>query len=193
MATLACFVTMDAQVIEDFVNRQLELYPHARLLDIYKSCFQDCMGAEHLVNDTTSARAYLEQELATTNPNELMSWYSEPCGIEGNYVRVSLKAVYDGLITADMLLSAFIASANAKRPSIEMWVERWQHIIVAIDDMNLDLPHYQEDKQFINDVLSKSKYAISHSPDYRNNYSPHYRIVSRDIFERDILPLLPQP
>ena len=32
--------------IEGFVNRQLQTYPKLRLLDIYKSCFQDYMGAE---------------------------------------------------------------------------------------------------------------------------------------------------
>ena len=37
--------------IEGFVNRQLQTYPKSRLLDIYKSCFQDYMGAEHLVSD----------------------------------------------------------------------------------------------------------------------------------------------
>jgi len=34
--------------IEGFINRQLQTYPKSRLLDIYKSCFQDYMGAEHL-------------------------------------------------------------------------------------------------------------------------------------------------
>ena len=37
--------------IEGFVNRQLQTYLKSRLLDIYKSCFQDYMGAEHLVSD----------------------------------------------------------------------------------------------------------------------------------------------
>ena len=33
-----------AQGIEDFLNRQMTAYPESHLLDIYKSCFQDCMG-----------------------------------------------------------------------------------------------------------------------------------------------------
>ena len=56
--------------------------------------------------------------------------------------------------------------------------------------MNLSLPHYQDDKSFIDSILSVGKYAISHSPEYREAYHPHYRIVERDIFERALKPLI---
>ena len=180
-----------AQDIGDFVKQQLVAYPQSRLLDIYKSCFQDCMGAEHLVNDTASARAYLAQELVTTNAADYAPEYVEHCGIEGNYVRVSLRAVHDGHISADTLLDAFIASANAGRPTVEQWTEQWHQIVAQIDKMQLGLNEYEQDRQFIEDVLAQGKYAISHSPDYREAYSPHYRIIKRDIYERELKPLLP--
>ena len=109
-------------------------------------------------------------------------------------MRVSLRAVQDGMVDADALLDAFIASANGgHRPSVESWATRWHQIIGTIDSMDLSLPHYEEDKQFIEQMLAQGKYAISHSPDYRDAYSPHYRIVRRDIFERDLMPRLPHP
>jgi len=43
--------TLSAQDIQGFVTKQMQTYPKSRLLDIYKSCFQDYMGAEHLVSD----------------------------------------------------------------------------------------------------------------------------------------------
>lgn len=192
MIGICCF-SAQGQTIEGFVTGMLERYPEARLLDIYKSCFQDYMGAEHLVSDTATVQHYLEQELATTTADDLMPWYWEPCGVYGNYVRVSLRAVHEGLISADVLLNAFIASANsADRPSVEAWSAQWHTIIKVIDQMKLKLPEYVQDKQGIDNVLAHGKYAISHSPDYRNAYAPHYRIVRRDIFERDIKPLLPE-
>ena len=185
-------MALHGQTIEGFVNGLLEQYPKARLLDIYKSCFQDYMGAEHLVSDTAIVRGYLEQELATTAPADMQLWYWEPCGIYGNYVRVSLRAVHEGLITVDELLNAFIASANSdNRPSVEDWSAQWRTIIKVIDRMNLNMPEYAQDKQGIEGVLQQGKYAISHSPDYRNAYAPHYRIVRRDIFEHEIRPNLP--
>ena len=182
---------MSAQDIESFVHKQLESYPQTRLLDIYKSCFQDYMGAEHLVSDRQSVKAYLDDELATTNSDNLMPWYYEPCGIDGNYVRVSLRVIKEDLISEDMLLDAFIRSANGgNRPSLESWKDRWHVIIGTIDLMGLTLPQYSEDKQFLDSILSMGKYAISHSPEYRKAYRPHYRIVERGIFEREIKPLI---
>ena len=173
--------------IEGFINRQLQTYPKSRLLDIYKSCFQDYMGAEHLVSDRQRVKAYLDEELNTTSFDDLMPWYYEPCGIDSRYYRVSIRAIKEGIITEDQLLDAFIRSANSEtRPSVESWSDRWHMIIGTIDQMKLNLPDFQEDKQFIDSVLSVGKYAISHSPDYRNAYHPHYRIVERNIFEKEV-------
>lgn len=182
---------ISAQDIESFVHKQLESYPQSRLLDIYKSCFQDYMGAEHLVSDRQSVKAYLDDELASINSDNLMPWYYEPCGIDGNYVRVSLRAINENLISEDLLLDAFVCSANGgNRPSLESWKDRWHMIIGMVDQMGLTLPHYAEDKQFLDSILSFGKYAISHSPEYREAYRPHYRIVERGIFEQEIKPLI---
>ena len=81
-------VFVSAQDIARFVSRQMETYPQSRLLDIYKSCFQDYMGAEHLVTDRQRVKAYLDEELNTTTLEDLLPWLYEPCGAEGNYVRV---------------------------------------------------------------------------------------------------------
>ena len=184
-------VAISAQDVEGFINRQMQTYPKSRLLDIYKSCFQDYMGAEHLVSDRQRVKAYLDEELNTTSLDDLRSWYYEPCGIDSCYYRVSIRAIKESLVSEDLLLNAFIRSANSeKRPSVESWSERWHKIIGTIDQMKLDLPNYQEDKQFIDSVLYVGKYAISHSPDYREAYHPHYRIVERNIFEKEIKSLI---
>lgn len=185
--SLLCSFMLQAQDIEDFINRQLLTYPQSRLLDIYKSCFQDYMGAEHLVSDRQRVKAYLDEELNTTTLDELMPWSYEPCGIEGNYVRVSIRTVKEEMISEDLLLDAFIRSANTKkRPSIESWRKQWNNIVGEIDQMQLKLPHYLQDKAFIDSILSIGRYAISHSPEYREAYHPHYRIVERSIFEREL-------
>ena len=184
-----CALTLHAQNIEKFVDWQMETYPELRLLDIYKSCFQDYMGAEHLVTDSERVKAYLDEELATTSLDELLPWSYEPCGIDSNYYRVSIRTIKENSISEEMLLDAFVRSANSvERPSVESWRDRWHVIIGTIDQMNLALPHYEEDKQFIDSVLSVGKYAISHSPEYREAYRPHYRIVEKGIFEREIKP-----
>ena len=184
-------LALSAQDIQGFVTKQMQTYPKSRLLDIYKSCFQDYMGAEHLVSDRQRVKAYLDEELQTTSLDDLMPWYYEACGVNGQYVRVSIRAIKENLITEDVLLDAFIRSANSdKRPTVEFWRDRWHKIVGTIDQMELNLPNYQLDRAFIDSILSVGKYAISHSPEYREAYRPHYRIVEKSIFENEIKPLI---
>ena len=188
---LVCSVFVSAQDIQGFVSQQLMTYPKSRLLDIYKSCFQDYMGAEHLVPDRQRVKTYLDEELQTSSLDGLMPWYYEPCGIDGHYVRVSIRAIKEDMVSEDLLLDAFIRSANSdKRLSVESWRDRWHEIIGTIDQMGLNLSHYQQDREFIDSILSVGKYAISHSPEYREAYRPHYRIVEQGIFESEIKPLI---
>ena len=106
-------------------------------------------------------------------------------------MRVSLRAVKENLVSEDLLLDAFIRSANSdKRPTVESWRDRWHIIIGTIDQMGLSLPNYQQDREFIDSILNIGKYAISHSPEYREAYRPHYRIVEKGIFESEIKPLI---
>ena len=189
LVTLFAALLSQAQDVQSFVSHQLQTYPKCRLLDLYKSCFQDFMGAEHLVSDRQRVKAYLDEELNSVALDDLMPWMYEPCGMDSSYYRVSLRAVKEGIISEDLLLDAFIRSANTpKRPSVDEWNERWHKMMGAIDGMHLNLPKYDEDRQFIDSVLAVGKYAISHSPEYREAYRPHYRIVERSIFEQEILP-----
>ncbi len=193
LVTLFATLLSQAQDVQSFVSHQLQTYPKTRLLDLYKSCFQDFMGAEHLVSDRQRVKAYLDEELNSVTLDELMPWMYEPCGMDSSYYRVSIRAVKEGMISEDMLLDAFIRSANTpKRPSVDEWNERWHKMIGAIDGMQLNLPKYDNDRQFIDSVLSVGKYAISHSPEYREAYRPHYRIVERSIFKQEILPQIEQ-
>ena len=188
---LAIAVSVSAQHVQAFVRWQMEVYPQSRLLDLYKSCFQDYMGAEHLVTDCQRVKAYLDRELAEIDTVKLLSWYAEPCGIEGRYVRVSLKAVKESLIDEETLLDAFVRSANVqKHPSVQTWKERWHNITAAIDSMDMQIPNYDQDRAWIDSILSVGEYAISHSPEYRETYRPHYRIVERSIFEAELRPLI---
>ena len=46
-------------------------YPMATLQDVYKTCYQDYFGAEHLVKDTASARQYLQKELDECHDSDM--------------------------------------------------------------------------------------------------------------------------
>ncbi len=184
-------LTLSAQSVERFVAWHMSAYPQSRLLDIYKSCFQDYMGAEHLVRDTAGVSAYLRQELSATDAGGMAGFYYEPCGVKGRFVRVGLGCIREQMVSEATLLSAFVRSANMKqRPSVDKWRKRWGKMVRRIERMHLDLPRFESDRQMIDSLLAEGKYAISHSPEFRAAYHPHYRIVERSIFKRELLPLI---
>jgi uncharacterized pyridoxamine 5'-phosphate oxidase family protein len=181
-----------AQDMREFVNRELGNHPQSRLIDLYKSCFQDFMGPEHLISDRAAVEAYLDRELATPIEGMAVLPYYEPCGPEGRHVRVNLSAVQQGVVSKEALLDAFVRSANAGHPTVKAWQKRWSKMVRNIDHMQLGLPYQAQDRALIDSVLRAGQYALSHSPEYRNAYQPHYRIVERGIFDREMKAKLDQ-
>ena len=169
------------------VGRQLQAYPQTRLQDIYKSFYQNYFGAEHLISDTASVRAYLQREVVEAEADSIANPYYEPTGENGAYVRVYLRCITENLITEKQLFDAFLRSAQAQ-PRMEDWSRSWQEEIVPAA-RNAGLRFSDEELAELADA-SRRNGAVRHSDDYRNAYHPHYRIVERHIFETEIKPWL---
>ena len=171
------------------VERMVKDFPHSTLQDIYKSFFQDNFGPGHAVPDSAQATAWLRNELAKVEQMDVPLY--EPTGYKGNYYRVSLATVVGGKVQADALLSAFLRSVRAVQPSeVEVWVKEWEQIERIIARMELYLPNYDADAKAIKEMLATGHYAVHHSRLYNEHYAPHYRIIAKEIFEKEILPLL---
>ena len=56
--------------------------------------------------------------------------------------------------------------------------------------MELTLPDYESDRKEIDDRLDRGEYVGHHSKIFEDNYSPHYRIISKAIFEEELQPLI---
>ena len=180
---------VDAANVRSAVERMVADYPHSTLQDIYKSFFQDNFGPGHAVPDSAQAASWLRGELAKVERLDVQLY--EPTGYNGNYYRVSLAAVASGKVQQDALLSAFLRSVRAVQPSeVEAWVQEWEQIENVISKMELALPNYEADAKAIKEMLATGHYAVHHSRLYNEHYEPHYRIIAKDIFEREILPLL---
>ncbi|MBR0452370.1 MAG: hypothetical protein IIX29_00320, partial [Bacteroidales bacterium] len=70
------------------------------------------------------------------------------------------------------------------------WAKEWASIEKIIRSMSLDLPNYEEDALAIEALLAQGYYALHHSKAYNLHYQPHYRLIEKKIFEKEILPLL---
>ncbi len=172
------------------VEKQLNTYPESTLQDLYKSFFQDYFGPGHMINDTTAAGAYLNKELASFEQST--GAYYEPTGYNGNFYRVNLSVIKEGLISRNVYFDAFIRSAKDIQPiTIEDWKKEWTEIDSIIQTMNLPFLNYSQDRENIFRLLEEGKYAVHHSKPYSKAYDPHYRIMKRDIFLKEIYPYLP--
>ena len=176
---------------------QLQDYPETRVQDIYKSFCQDNLGPGHLIPDPQSARNYLESELRTFKEDLDSARYDAPSimyypvGDQGNYVRVDLSVVLDGLVGEETYLDAFVRSANeGKRLTEEQWVAKWREVEKVIKKDFPDIPDAVKDLEMIDSYVEKGDLIMHHSEAFSNAYNPHYRIIARDIFEKEIKPLI---
>lgn len=179
------------------IERQLQDYPESRVQDIYKSFCQDNLGPGHLIPDPQSARSYLESELRTFREDLDSARYDVPkvmyypVGDQGNYVRVDLSVVLDGLVGEEAYLDAFVRSANeGMRLTEEQWVAKWKEVEKVIRKDFPDIPGANEDLEMIDSYVQKGDLIMHHSEAFSEAYNPHYRIIAKDIFEKEIKPLI---
>ncbi len=172
------------------VENQLTLYPKSTLQDLYKNFFQDYFGPGHIISDAASADAYLNRELASFE--QATGAYYEPTGYNGNFFRVNLSVIKEGLISHTVFFDAFIRSVSDMQTiTPEEWKNEWKQIDSVIQTMNLSLDNYEQDREKIFLLLEQEKYVMHHSEQFSKEYAPHYRIIERNIFLSEILPLLP--
>ena len=180
---------VDTAAVRVAVERMLTDYPQSTLQDIYKSFFQDRFGPGHIVPDSAKAAAYLRHELASVDNLDVMLY--EPTGDKGDYYRVALATIAGGKVPFDKYLSCFLRSVKEVQPvEVEHWAAEWQQIEGIIATMGLSMPNYDADAKAIAAMLAEGHYAVHHSRLYNEHYAPHYRIIAKDIFKKEILPLI---
>ena len=169
------------------VENQMTVYPQSTLKDLYKNFFQDRFGPGHLIPDTAAAGNYLRSELASID--KASGAYYEPTGWEGRFYRVNLSVITENIVPYDVYFEAFIKSVNQiVSPTIEQWKIEWNTIESVIRSMNISLPDYEKDRQDMIDMLENGDFVVHHSSLFESHYSPHYRIIEKNIFEREIKP-----
>lgn len=179
---VSCSGPVDRKAVRESIDRQLEAFPESRLQDLYKSFFQDRFGPGHIISDREGALKYIMSELE--DAGAISGPYTEPCGWEGNYVRVSLGAINEGLVSADGLTDALIKSAiPVTDDAITAWKKEWRTILLVIKASRPDLPALSEDSVILDSLLAAGQYACHHSKEYNLAYHPHYRIVRKEFIE----------
>ena len=183
--------------VSEAISAQLRQYPETRVQDVYKNFCQDNLGPGHLIPNPEGAKSYLLSELEIYQADLDSARYEKPAlryapvGDKGNYVRVDLSVVLDGLVGAETLCDAFVRSANeGKTLTAEQWIGKWSEVAAVIRKDFPDIPDAETDLAAIDSLISEGHLILHHSRPFSQAYHPHYRLVVNEIFEAEILPSL---
>ena len=179
--------SIDTLSVRNSIERQMAAYPKSTLQDIYKSFYQDRFGPGHMISDTASVKQYLLKEIAENDCTSTV--YYEPTGSDGRFVRVYLAAVTDSLITVRQLLEAFVASVNQVKETSSDWASEWEEIVKLIRKNTLQVHDFEACLPVLSEAAKECQ-AVHHSDAYNEAYHPHYRIVERSIFEKELQSLM---
>ena len=175
--------------ISDALTLQLDNYPESQLRDVYKNFMQDFFGPGHILSDTSAADRYLRKELEET---EIFGGpLYEKTGYKGNFYRVNISLIHDGTVPYDQFFESFTESIRGITPPKGTdWMKTWEIVDSVIKEKGLTFNDEVADREDLEKQFEEGNYIVHHSRRFNENSNFHYRIMSREKFETEILPLL---
>ena len=171
--------------IRTALEYQRSNYPVSQYRDVYKNFMQDFFGPGHILADTVAAANYLKRELAETELYDGPLY--EPTGFRGNFYRVNLSLIKNGIVPYDVYFNAFVNSVqNITPPDPSFWMDMWQKIDDEIHHMNWTFQNEDIDRSNLNKQFKIGNFIAHHSKAYNDAVNFHYRIISRSNFDRYI-------
>lgn len=175
--------------IAEAIEYQLSHYPSSQYRDVYKNFMQDFFGPGHILTDTVAAGRYLRRELEEDAP--FGGPLYEPTGFRGNFYRVNLSLLRDNKISYNRFFKAFVESVQGiTPPPMEEWTKIWGTVDSVIDARGFEFENKETDRREIMKQLAAGNYVAHHSRAFNDSVHFHYRIISRENFQNEILPFL---
>lgn len=184
-----CSNLMLEDSISEALTYQLRYYPEAQYIDVYKNFMQDFFGPGHILADTVASSRYLKQELSDTECFDGPLY--EKTGYRGNFYRVNLSLIKDGIIPYEVFFQNFVESVQGiVPPDGDYWMTVWNNIDRVIKKNGLTFQNYDSDRLKLENNFKHGDYIAHHSKRFNDSVNFHYRIISRELFEKNILPLI---
>lgn len=178
-----------ADSISEALDYQLEHYPASQYRDIYKNFMQDFFGPGHILADTAAAGRYLRHELAEEGPFQGPKY--EKTGYKGNFYRVNLSLIKEGTIPYKLFFDTFVESVQGiVPPSGEDWMKTWNVIDSVIGEKGITFQNEAQDRREMAAQFAEGNYVVHHSQTYNDSVNFHYRIISRENFEKSLLHMI---
>ena len=160
------------------LREQLCQHPSMQPRDVIKLCYQAARGAEHLLADTTRARAYFDQEYTATPADATLPLFERT---SEHVARVNIAAWKAAHLPAEWLFRMFVHTASVPMGGADLL----EQYIAEAADIAGNLPGWAE---FLSAWRGAGMPAVHHSEAYRAGEHPAYRIVNARFM--CILPLI---
>lgn len=182
-------IVTTADSISEALDYQMSTYPVSQYRDVYKNFMQDFFGPGHILSDTAKSGKYLRSELMEDGC--FGGPLYEKTGYKGNFYRVNLSLVRDGVIPYDVFFNTFVESIQGiVPPSGKEWMSTWNMIDSVITSKGLKFIDEDIDRKALSGRFEKGDYVAHHSQRFNDSVKFHYRIISKEKFEKIIYPLI---
>ena len=163
---------MTTEETKQVLLEHAQRYPFMQPQDVLKLLYQSEFGTGHMIDNAEKALNRLNDELKLT-PADKNAPLLENIG---GYSRLSLAAAKAQRITAAAILERFIAASQGTNGSLEALDEK----IMAVKELCRCGVYCFDEAEFdsyYKSWLAAGGKSVSHSDEYRKNYSPAYRVV----------------
>lgn len=170
---------------EKYLTEQIELHPSVMPQDIVKLCYQAAFGAEHLLSDINSAKAYFHEEYAETVAKDIPLYEK----ISDNVCRVNLAAWKKAGLPSEWLFRMFAGSSgvqNNGKYTFFDYLKTAEKVLLQLHT-NFSFSDWQE---YLSGYKKQGLTTVHHSIEYRECEKPAYRIVNSRYMR--LLPVLKQ-
>ncbi len=162
--------------IKKLIETELTIHPKAKTVDYYKMFYQAVFGPAHILQNTQNAYQYLIKEIAVSKDNVSIQ---NICFMKNDFIRVDLGLIKDAKIFFNILMES--ARMQTTKPSAKEWLEIWHNILKKLKEYKVK--NFANDSEKLEKELKSGIFVFHHSEIYKNLYNPHYRVVSKRLWE----------
>lgn len=163
---------------KEFLVYCAQSHPKAQIPDYVKHLFQSEYGGEHMIEDPEASLRHIREELAGLTEEQGKKPFFDPfCGV---FCRMNLSI--GKLLSPELMNRIFLVSAKEVPKGARVRLEEKLHMFWELVREQGDLFPFTLDEveRYLRDYGAKGFPAVSHSPEYKEAYSPAYRVVRKD-------------
>jgi len=173
---------LPAPTLLDHAFEQWKATPEMRIEDAYKWLFHATLGGEHAVTNTDGPRRWMDREWVTLRASQKDEAEITNLTPDGSVIRVNLRPYKDSGGDKEMLLWAFVFSAERFNANKSDFIEAWNELGSALRHKPIGYLTISEWYRLDRETIPLHYPAIHHSPEYEKKYKPAYRVVLRDLW-----------